>query len=261
MATSLITGASSGIGAAFAEAMAARGDALILVARSQDKLDALAQRLRQRHGSKVETIVQDLTADNAAEAIAHTVDTLNLTVDILVNNAGFGDYGAFHERDRTKQLDMIRLNILALTDLTYQFLPAMVQRRSGHIINVGSIASFQPIPYMAIYAATKAFVLSFSEALWVEVEPFGVKVLALCPGPTTTNFQAVAEFPDSMGNQAARLTMAADAVVAEAMASLDSGVPNLVNGGPINQFLVNVSRFLPRSALVKSIGQQFRPQT
>ncbi|MGK7890486.1 MAG: SDR family NAD(P)-dependent oxidoreductase [Leptolyngbyaceae cyanobacterium] len=260
MQTSLITGASSGIGAAFAQAMAARGDTLVLVARSQDKLQALAQQLRQQHGGRVEVIVQDLTQDHAAEAIAHTVRTLNLTVDVLINNAGFGDYGEFWQRDRQKQLDMIRLNILALTDLTYQFLPDMVKRRSGSIINVGSIAAFQPIPYMAIYAATKAFVLSFSEALWVEAEPFGVKVLALCPGPTTTNFQTVADFPDVMSNGAEKVTMSAEAVVAEAMEAIDSGVPNFVNGGPINQFLVNVSRFMPRATLVKSVGQQFRPK-
>ncbi|NEQ96288.1 MAG: SDR family oxidoreductase [Cyanothece sp. SIO2G6] len=260
MATSLITGASSGIGAAFAQAMAVRGDSLVLVARSQDKLETLAQQLRQQHGVRVEVIVQDLTQDDAATAIAHAVRTLNMTVDVLVNNAGFGDYGAFCDGDRTKQLDMIRLNILALTDLTYQFLPGMIERQSGHIINVASIAAFQPIPYLAVYAATKSFVLSFSEALWVEVEPFGVKVLALCPGPTVTNFQAVAEFPDSMGDQATQLAMSAKTVVAEAMEAMNSSVPNFVNGGPVNQFLANVSRFIPRAALVKSIGQQFRPK-
>lgn len=257
MTTTLITGASSGIGEAFANALAARGNDLILVARSEDKLEAIAQQLQSQHNIRTEVIVQDLTQADGASNVFQKVQHLGLTVDVLINNAGFGDYGAFVESDRTKQLDMIRLNILALTDLTHQFLPRMVERKTGHIINVASIAAFQPMPYLSVYAATKAFVLSFSEALWAEVKSDGVKILALCPGPTDTPFFQVANFSDSMSEQSPQ-SMTPDAVVQEALKSMTEDTPNLVNGGPLNQFIVNLSRFMPRAAMVSFLEQQFR---
>lgn len=257
MTTTLITGASSGIGEAFANALAAKGNDLILVARSQDKLEAIAQRLQSQHNIRAEVIVQDLTQSDGASNVFQKVDHLGMTVDTLINNAGFGDYGAFGKSDRTKQLDMIRLNILALTDLTHLFLPSMVDHKRGHIINVASIAAFQPMPYLSVYAATKAFVLSFSEALWAEVKADGVKVLALCPGPTDTEFFKVANFSDSMNEQSPQ-SMTPEAVVQEALKAMTEDTPNLVNGGPLNQFIVNLSRFIPRSAMVSLLEKQFR---
>lgn len=257
MTTTLITGASSGIGEAFANALAERENDLILVARSGDKLDAIAHRLHSQHTIRVEVIVQDLTQSDGASNVFQKVEHLGMTVDVLINNAGFGDYGAFRESDRTKQLDMIRLNILALTDLTHQFLPSMVAHKAGHIINVASIAAFQPMPYLSVYAATKAFVLSFSEALWAEVKGDGVNVFALCPGPTDTNFAQVANFNDTMNGPSTQM-MTSEAVVQEALREMDAGNPNIVNGGPLNQFIVNLSRFMPRASMVSFLEKQFR---
>ncbi|MEM9212873.1 MAG: SDR family oxidoreductase [Cyanobacteria bacterium P01_F01_bin.150] len=257
MTTTLITGASSGIGEAFANTLAAKGNDLILVARSQDKLQAIAQRLHSQHDIRTEVIVQDLAHPDGASTVFQKVNSLGIVVDVLINNAGFGDYGAFGESDRTKQLDMIRLNILTLTDLTHLFLPNMVTQKSGHIINIASIAAFQPMPYLSVYAATKAFVLSFSEALWAEVKADGIKVLALCPGPTDTQFFQVANFSDTMSYQAPQM-MTSDAVVQEALKAMDAEAPSLVNGGPLNQLIVNLPRFMPRAAIVNLLEKQFR---
>ena len=256
MTTTLITGASSGIGEAFANALAARGNDLILVARSGDTLEAIAHRLQSQHNIRAEVIVQDLTHPDGGNTVFQSVQDLGMTVDVLINNAGFGDYGPFHKGDRTKQLDMIRLNVLALTDLTHQFLPSMVTRKAGHIINVASIAAFQPMPHLSVYAATKAFVLSFSEALWAEVKGDGVKVLALCPGPTDTQFAQVANFNNKMDESPQVMT--SEAVGQEALREMDSGHPNVVNGGFLNQFIVNLSRFLPRATMANVLEQQFR---
>ncbi len=256
METALITGASSGIGAAFAEALAARGMNLILVARSGDRLQDLARRLEQTAGVQAIAIAQDLTEPNAATKLAQTLDAQGLQVDWLINNAGFGDYGPFAERDRQRQLAMVQLNVLSLVDLTHQFLPAMRERRSGTIVNVSSIAGFQPLPYLSVYAATKSFVLSFSGALWAENKPYGVRVLALCPGPTETQFFDAAKFPDSF--QAANSKLATvEEVVQAALKGLDDGVSNVVPGAS-NQFIVNVPRFLPRDFLLSAVEQRFK---
>ncbi|MEL6383145.1 MAG: SDR family oxidoreductase, partial [Cyanobacteria bacterium J06626_18] len=201
MTTALVTGASSGIGAVFAEQLASRKHDLILVARSQDKLQAIADKLSQQHSIQATVIVQDLTEPNAGKTVFTHVQQQGITVDLLINNAGFGTYGEFADGVLDTHLNMIQLNVVALTELTHLYLPQMRSRRSGSIINIGSTASFQPIPYFAVYAATKAFVLSFSEALWQECKPYNVKVLAVCPGPTETEFFKVADFPDSLGEQ------------------------------------------------------------
>ncbi|RUS94356.1 hypothetical protein DSM107003_38890 [Trichormus variabilis SAG 1403-4b] len=183
MSTALVTGASGGIGKAFAEELAARQTNLVLIARSAEKLEEIATQLQQKHNVKVEIIAKDLTDPNATNDVFDLIKAKGLTIDLLINNAGFGDYGDFAERDGQRQLNMIQLNIMALVDLTHKFLPLMRERRSGSIINVSSIAGFQPMPYLSVYAATKAFVLSFSEALWAENRDYGVRVLVVCPGP------------------------------------------------------------------------------
>lgn len=262
MSTALITGASLGIGAAFAEALATRKTDLVLVARSEEKLHQLAQELQQKHNIKVEVLVQDLTAPGAAKSVFEAVTQKGINVDILINNAGFGSYGTFSESSLPKQLEMIQLNISSLVDLTYQFLPQMQQRGSGTIINLGSIASFYALPYMSVYAATKAFVLSFSEALWAENQAKGVKVLAVCPGPTKTNFFDSARFEEFASGSAGNQTAATpESVVKEAMKALEGQASTVVVGGLLNQILVNLTRIFPRGTLVKMIEQQFRPKT
>ena len=258
MQTALITGASSGIGAAFAEELAKQQTNLVLVARSEDKLNQLADRLRQIAPIQVEVLVADLTQTGANQAIFDQVSQKGLTIDLLINNAGFGDYGAFSDRPLAKQLEMIQLNILALVELTYLFLPGMKRQGSGSIINVGSIAGFQPLPYMSVYAATKAFVLSFTEALWAENRQFGIRVQALCPGPTSTNFPNVAEFPNAMNFSGPQKLATPEEVVRQSLEALAKNESTVVTGGLGNQLIVNIPRFLPRETLVSAIEKQFK---
>lgn len=258
MTTALITGASAGIGTVFAQELAARQTNLVLVARSEDKLQQLAQQLQAQHKIQVDIIVQDLTEPSAATAVFNAVNQKGLTIDLLINNAGFGDYGAFAERDGERQVKMVQLNILALVDLTHQFLPGMRQRGSGGIINMASVAAFQPMPYFSVYAASKAFVLSFSESLWAENRQYGVHVLAVCPGPTDTQFFQEAEFPSTLAETAAQNYTAPKVVVQEALKALEDKHSTVVPGGLGNQLIANLPRFLPREALVSLVEKQFK---
>jgi uncharacterized protein len=187
-ATGLITGASSGLGEAFASALAARGMNLILVARTQPKLEELAQCLAKQHGIHATAIEADLADPEAPDRIRARVDELGLSVDLLVNNAGFGLGGPFLSHDLAKELDQVGVDVGAVVALTHLFVQDMVARRRGGVINFASITSFLPMAYAAVYAASKSFVLSFSEALGREVAADGVQVLAVCPGPVATKF-------------------------------------------------------------------------
>ena len=258
MKTALITGASFGIGETFARELASRQNNLVLVARSADKLEQLASELREQYNIQADVIVQDLTGSEATRSVFEVVSEKGLAIDLLINNAGFGDYGIFTERKLEKQLQMIQLNITALVELTYLFLPQMKARGEGGIINVSSIAGFQPLPYMSVYAATKAFVLSFSEALWAENKQTGVSILALCPGATESNFPNVAEFPQSFSEANVKLT-SAEEVVKDALSALEKNESTLVTGGLSNQLIVNIPRFLPRDILVGAVEKQFKP--
>ncbi|HEY9703524.1 MAG TPA: SDR family NAD(P)-dependent oxidoreductase, partial [Allocoleopsis sp.] len=195
---------------------------------------------------------------NAAQNVFNLVTNKGITIDLLINNAGFGDYGAFVERERERQLQMIQLNVLALVDLTYQFLPGMRERKSGGIINLASIAAFQPLPYLAVYAATKSFVLSFSEALWAENSSYGVKILAVCPGSTETEFFQEAKFPKGFESGNKNSYTSPEEVVKESLKALAENKANIVTGGWKNQIIVNASRFLPRETLVSTIEKQFK---
>lgn len=186
--TVLITGASSGIGLELARLFAADKSQLVLVARSRDKLDTLADELRRSHGVDIVVLPQDLADPNAPQAIFDA--TKGSVVDVVVNNAGFGAVGSVADLPLQRQMDMIQVNITALTHLTRLFLPGMIDRKRGGILNVGSTAGFQPGPNMAVYYATKAYVLSFTEALAEEVAGTGVKISCLAPGPTATGFGA-----------------------------------------------------------------------
>ncbi|NEQ31667.1 MAG: SDR family oxidoreductase [Leptolyngbya sp. SIO4C5] len=259
MTTVLITGASAGIGAAFARALAAQKYNLVLVARSEGQLKAIAQQLAAQHDIQAHVITQDLTESNAAEAVAAAVAAKGLTIDWLINNAGFGRYGKFAQVDKQTHLQMVQLNVMALVDLTHQFLPAMLQQQSGYIINVSSTAAFQPIPYMSIYAATKAFVLSFSEALWAENKDKGIKVLAVCPGPTRTQFADRANFPDSMAERMGQNYDSSEEVVKDALKALKQGQSTVVTGSFSNKVVAALPRLLPRQNVVKLVGQLFEP--
>src|SRR5436190_3610246 len=190
MNTTLITGASSGIGEAFARKLATQGHDLLLVARSEDKLIALCNELGLNHDVRAQYYVADLSQPDAPVRLLEATRERNLEINLLINNAGFGSMGEFAQLDLERELNMIDLNVRSLVALTHLFLQPMRERKSGSILNVASTAGFQAVPFMATYAATKAFVLSFSEALWEENRPYGIEVMALCPGVTETNFFA-----------------------------------------------------------------------
>lgn len=195
--TALITGASGGIGAELARLFAADGFSLVLAARSEEKLASLKAELEAAYGVRVFNLVQDLSESGSAARVVGFVKAKALTIDVLVNNAGFGDWGFFSESALEKQRKMMQLNMVTLTELTHYFLPDMLERKSGRILNVASVAGFMPGPKMAVYYASKAFVRSFTEALSVEVRTTGVTVTALCPGPVSTDFWNRAEAGDS----------------------------------------------------------------
>jgi short-subunit dehydrogenase len=190
--TALITGASGGIGEAFARQLAALGKDLVLVARREDRLHALAQELAAQHGVQTHVMAVDLSRPGSAALLLAETERQGFAIDLLINNAGLAKAGAFTEIPVDVQAGMVRLNVNTVMELTRLYLPAMCQRQRGGVINVASNAAFQPVPYMATYAATKAFVLAFSEGVAEEVTGEGVTVMALCPGATATDFWRVA---------------------------------------------------------------------
>lgn len=257
MSTALITGASKGIGKCFAEKLAAKNTNLIIVARSEDKLNALAQQLQQQYNIQVEVIVKDLSQTSAPQEVFDAVEAKGLNVDILINNAGFGDYGEFVQTDCDRQIQMIQLNNIAVVALTHKFLPQMRERGSGSIINVSSIAAYQPLPYLSIYAATKAFVRSFSEALWAENRQYGVRVLVVSPGPTETDFFEEANFPPALAGNAKSMSTPEE-VVDEAMKALENGNAAVVVGGIASKFITGLSSVMPRETLLNVLEKQFK---
>ncbi|RAQ94426.1 SDR family NAD(P)-dependent oxidoreductase [Thermogemmatispora tikiterensis] len=248
--TALITGASSGIGLAFAQALAARGMQLILVARSEERLRHLASELRERHGIQAEVIVSDLSREGAATQLARAVRERGLNVDLLINNAGFGTYGPFAEQSAEREHEEIMLNVTALVDLTHALLPAMLARGEGAVINLASLAAFLPIPHMAVYAATKAFVLSFSQALWTEYRRQGLRVLAVCPGPVATNFFAVigTSQEDMPGG-----ILSPEQVVAASLRALERGRSQVVPG-LLNKLMAFSTHLVPRTLGARVAG-------
>lgn len=242
--TALVTGASGGIGEEFATRLAADGVDLILVARRTDRLEALRARLLERHpGRTVDVLSADLAVPGAAAELAAQVQALGRQVDVLINNAGIGLHGSFAEQDPAANAAQIQLNCVTLVELTGHLLPAMVAARRGVVINVASTAAFQPVPTMAVYGATKAFVLSFSEALWQETRRTGVKVLTLCPGATET------EFFDRTGKSfMTRGRQTSAEVVNTALKALDRPLPTVVSGLH-NRVLAFGYRIAPRPVL------------
>src|SRR5216684_4200607 len=253
MNTTLITGASSGIGESFARKLAARGHNLLLVARSEDKLINLCNELGRINGTRAQYVGLDLSEPEAPARLFEETRKRDLQIDFLINNAGFGSMGDFTELDLERALNMIDLNVRSLVELTHRFLAPMRERKSGSIINVASTAGFQPVPFMATYAATKAFVLLFSEALAEENRPFGVKVMALCPGVTDTNFFEAARIP----RPPARIAQTPEAVVATALRGLARGKSSVISGWT-NFIMVQSERLTPRSVVVRIAGTMLR---
>ncbi len=257
MTTALITGASSGLGEEFAYQLARERYDLALVARRRDRLEQVATKARQLGAANVSIFASDLSARGAAAALHSEVTKAGLEIGYLVNNAGFGTRGAFAELPIDRELEEINLNVSALVTLTRLFVPAMVARKSGTIINVASTAAFQAVPWMATYAATKAFVLSFSEALARELKDTGVTVLALCPGPTRTEFQSVADTDSaSMPNFA---YMDAATVVAQGIESARRKKAVRING-IANYLMAQSTRLAPRALAAMIAGAMFRKE-
>ena len=242
----LITGASSGLGAEFARQCAAHGDRVVLVARRKDRLKQIAEEI-----GGAEIIVADLSKPWAATKVAAEVITRNLWTRTLINNAGFGLIGQFERLSLARQLEMIDLNIRALTNLTFVVLNDMRLRGEGAILNVASTAAFQPGPKMAVYFATKAFVLSFTEAVHEELKPHGIKVSCLCPGPTRTEFGEVAGFGGN--GMFDRVAMEAPEVVAAGLKGLDKNHAVVVPG-VVNKIVAASTRFAPRPVVRKIAG-------
>ena len=250
--TALVTGASSGIGAQFARALARKGCDLILVARREDKLRELADELSARHQIKAHVIARDLSEEWAARALHDEINRRELRVDILINNAGFASQGDFETLSAERLHREVMLNVTNTVDLARAFLPAMIERKSGVIVNVASTAGFVPLPTQAVYGGTKAFVLSWSEALWAENRERGVKVLALCPGATKT------EFFERVGRDVAAPKDTPEFVVRCAFKALRRGDSTVV-AGRMNALVANVlPRILTRRALVLSAGRVIR---
>jgi short-subunit dehydrogenase len=251
--TALITGASNGIGLELAKIHASKGGDLVLIARNKSKLDELKTELETQFKVSVYTIGKDLSETNAAQEIYDETNRQNIEVVYLINNAGFGDFGMFTETDWSKELQMINLNITTLTHFTKLYLQDMLKRRNGKIMNVASTAAFQPGPTAAVYCATKAFVLSFSEAVSNEVSDKGITITSLCPGPTETGFQAAAAMDESNLFKGKKLPSAK--VVAEyGYSSMIKGKTVAIHG-IMNTIMSNSSRFAPR-ALVLKIGRK-----
>jgi short-subunit dehydrogenase len=253
MKTTLITGASSGIGEAFARKLAAQGHNLLLVARSMQKLADLCNELGRAHAVQAQYVAIDLVEPTAPRELFAEAESRGMEIDFLINNAGFGSLGDFTERELDQELRMIDLNVKALVALTYFFLKPMRERGEGSIINVASTAGFQPVPYMTTYAATKAFVLSFSDALWEENRAHGIKVMALCPGVTDTNFFAASE----MEHPPFRISQTPEQVVATALSGLAKGKGHVVSGWP-NYLMIEAERLVPRSVTARVAGKALR---
>lgn len=250
----LVTGASSGIGWALAEELAAGGTHLVLTARRKQRLTKLRRELRSAHGVKIDIVAADLGEPTAPQEIFDFTEARGITIDLLVNNAGVGSYGDFRTSDLERELGIVQVNCSAVVHLAHLYLPGMVERCSGDILIVSSTAAYQAVPYMATYAASKAFDLLFAEALAREVERYGVRVCALCPGPTTSEFVRVAGVP---GEIAVHMEPA-DHVARVGLRALAAGEHSVICGFT-NWVGVEVQRIAPRRFVTSAAEILFRP--
>ncbi|MCA9042045.1 MAG: SDR family oxidoreductase [Planctomycetaceae bacterium] len=252
----LVTGASSGIGMEFARALAARGMHLILTSRRRHELEALAEELHTRHGTRSLIIPGDLNDPEFPEQLISETKRQQISIELLINNAGFGMADTIENTDRQRVLEMLQVNLSALTNLTYLILPEMLERGHGAVINVSSISAFQPVAYMPAYSASKAYILHFSEALWAEARSRGVTIMALCPGVTSTNFFEIAGVGGWLKKHRSHT---AEFVVRAALKALDKKRQYYVPG--IRNYLLSLaSRIASRKTVVQSSMKYFRPQ-
>ncbi|MBL8148987.1 MAG: SDR family oxidoreductase [Blastocatellia bacterium] len=247
----LITGASSGIGKELAEVAASDKNNVVVTARNEEKLEELAKDISKKYGVLTKVVALDLVDPAAPQKLFDELSKQAIIPEILINNAGYGLFGGFHETDVNDELSMLQLNIVSLTHLTKLFLPNMIKRKAGKVMNVASTAAFQPGPLMAVYYATKAYVLSLSEALAEELSEFGVTVTALCPGPTESGFQARAQMEDSKLVQGKKI-MSSRTVAEIGYDGMMKGKA-IVIPGSANKILAQSVRFLPRRAIVKIV--------
>ena len=250
--TALITGASSGIGAAFADALAERGANVVLVARREERLNELAAELTERHGITATVIALDLERDDAAIELSDELGRRGIRIDSLINNAGFGMRGDFVDADPARIAAMIQLNVAALVALTRTFLPQLIASGRGALVNIASVVAYQPTPHMAVYGASKAFVLSFTEAIAYETRATGLRVLAVSPGATATEFFEIANAEDVTRGSVQTPAQ----VVATALGALDRRrtPPSVVSGGT-NRLAATLAGVLPRGVVLDASGR------
>ena len=260
--TILVTGASSGIGLAMAQDLAKRGANLILTARSEDKLKEVAEMVR-KIGREALIFTSDLSVPNSAEELYNTIIKAGLSVDLLINNAGYGRWGKFTSFNRTDYAKMIQLNITSLTDLCHLFISDMIKKGNGGIINVGSMASFGPVPYANVYSSTKAYVLNFTEAFRYEYEEKGIQIMALCPGGTHSNFATNAtEKSKELQKRIDKMERSNGYISAEKVAyeCLNAFLKNkmYVITGVSNKMMHAIGRHLPRKTMLNLSGNMFK---
>lgn len=251
----LVTGASAGIGLELARQLAAAGAYLVLTARRTERLQALADEFAARYGTKVEVFAADLTEPSAPEQIYTFTTARGIEVELLVNNAGFGAFGYVHKIPARRMAEMIQVNCTAVAILTQLYVPVMIARRSGDVMIVSSVAAFQPVPFNSAYAATKAFDLLFAEGIAEELRPFGVRVCALCPGSTTTEFQEVAKQPD----RTFRSPETAEKVARAGLEGMARAETCVISGGK-NFLMVQLERLAPRRFVAKMAAKMMQPQ-
>ena len=254
----LVTGASAGIGKALAEELARDGANLVLTARRLDRLETLAQQRAAAHKIQTKVCVADLTKPDAPQQILDFTNQQQLPIDLLVNNAGFGAYGEFHTLAAQRFLDMVQVNCSAVVHLTHLYLPQMIARRNGDILIVASTAAFQPVPYISTYAATKAFDLLFAEGLAEELKPHGIRVCALCPGSTESEFGEVAGQTNLKASKRHRET--AEKVARTGLRALADGKSFVISGLP-NYLGVVGQRLAPRRFVARVAAKMFKPPT
>ncbi|MFZ0035803.1 MAG: SDR family oxidoreductase [Candidatus Acidiferrales bacterium] len=250
----LITGASAGIGTELAKILAAGGTNLVLTARRRDRLEQLSSELSAKHRVRIEIVPADLARPGAPGEIHAFTTNKGIHVDLLINNAGFGVYGHFRTSESIRQLEMVQVNCAAVVNLTHLYLPAMVEKRSGDILILASTASYQAVPYISVYAATKAFDLLFAEGLAEEVRQFGVRVCALCPGSTNTEFQHVAGQPDRVFRRAET----AEKVARVGLEALAKGKSSVISGFA-NKLSTASQRLAPRRFVTRVAAKMFAP--
>jgi uncharacterized protein len=251
----LVTGASAGIGTALARELAAGGANLVLTARRRDRLAGLAAELISKHGIRAVTCVADLAQSDGPREIFAFTEEKGITVDLLINNAGFGAYGEFQKVKTANLLEMVEVNVSAVVHLTHLYLPGMIARRGGDVLIVASTAAFQPVPYITTYAATKSFDLSFAEGLAEEMRRYGIRVCALCPGPTESEFLQVAGQRD----HTRRPKETAEKVARVGLRALAAGKSSVISGFR-NWLGAETTRLAPRRIVARIAGGMFRPK-